>query len=53
MELNIIKDFKIKVNQVYELCLMLDLDNILLKELKFKIEENNKKTKTKKTQANN
>ena len=53
MELNIIKDFKIKVNQVYELCLMLDPDNILLNEIKLKIEENNKKTKQKNSQTYN
>ena len=51
MELNNIKDFNITISQAYKLCLLLDPDNSLLKEIKIKIEEKNKKTKTNETRA--
>ena len=45
MELNNIKDFNIKVSQAYKLCLLLDPDNSLLKEIIIKIEKKKKKKK--------
>ena len=43
MELNNIQEFKIKVKEAYKLCLLLDPDNILLKDIFLKIEEKRKK----------
>ena len=39
VELNEIKEFKIKVNQAFKLCLLLDSENVLLKNIKKKMEE--------------
>ena len=45
IELNNIKDFNIKIGQVYKLCSFLDPDNILLKDINLKIAEKKKKEK--------
>ena len=45
MELDKIKDFKIKIGQAYKLCNLLDPDNILLKDVKNIINEKKKKEK--------
>ena len=39
LELNEIKEFKIKVNQAFKLCILLDSENVLLKNIKKKMEE--------------
>ena len=48
-ELNEIKEFKIKINQAFKLSELLDSENILLKNIKKKMEEKDKnKNKSKK-----
>ena len=47
MELDNIKGFNIKVGQAYKLCLVLDPDNLILKNINLKIKEKNKQLEKK------